>query len=208
MRPVYRGAQLRSRMKALRAAEPPFSRPVLERLGTEFVARADKVSSTEWVPLDVDVALSRAIFDVHGDAGSQRTSRESIVLSLHGPLLGTLARTALNLYGRDPARLFGLVPRGHNLIYRDAGFATVRTRAGAQESTIKFVDVPAMFFTPGYIAGIAGGLEGIFSFAQIPGAVEVTEVDPERQKIELVGQWDADAPVLSESERPRLEAES
>lgn len=193
-------------MKALRASEPAFAQPVLERLGTDFISRADKVSSTEWVPLGVDVALSQALFDVHGDAGSHRMSRDSILLSLEGPLLGPLARTALKMYGRDPTRILGLVPRGHNLVYRDAGFATVRSRSDAQETVIKFVDVPPMFFSPGYIAGIEGGIDAVFRFTNIPGTVRIGEVSPKRQKFELNAQWSL-ASDAAEQGGERLEAE-
>jgi len=130
-------------------------------LGEAQVAEIETAPRSKWLPIEVDVELSRL---VHAHAGHQAFvdwSRAAMVASAETPLLSGFVRAGLRLFGGNPGSLIRLARRGYEQIFRDAGALSVEPR---REDSVRVVgvDLPAQIVDePLYLEGIGESIAAL-----------------------------------------------
>src|SRR5512136_1883823 len=117
--PVVRGRHLKALVAALERW--PGGPRSLALLPPETLPLIGGAGGLDWLPLAEDLRLTRAVYDGLGVAGADHFFRAYTLDSFEGPLLRTLVATGVRIFGLDPASFARWVPRGWNVIYRDAG---------------------------------------------------------------------------------------
>jgi len=137
----------------MRAAHLKANVAQLEMLGTERKARVlaaidpavidaiHQATRLAWLPVDYDVAVSRAVVSVCGYDGAMQWSRAATEDTLRSPLLRNVVRPALRLFRSTPAGFLRLLPRMLSTIYRDCGTFEVHP-AGPHSVRIEATNLP------------------------------------------------------------------
>ena len=183
---LYRGSQLIAKLRAL--DKEPESDEILDALPEESRAMMRGVGRGEWLPVSLDIDLNIAMWDVLGEVGVRRVCSRSIVDSLNGPLLGPLAQGTIRLFGVSPRHFYRMVPRGWSQVYRNAGSASFGD-CDVGRVRLSYEDLPPEFFERGYLEGIAGGLEGLLKFCQLPGESLIRMRDPNGGRLQVDVSW-------------------
>ncbi|MEM7153281.1 MAG: hypothetical protein AAF799_10600 [Myxococcota bacterium] len=183
----YRGSQLIAKLRAL--DEEPESDQILEALPEQTRTMMRGVGRGEWLPVSVDIDLNTAMWDVLGEVGIRRVCARSILDSLNGPLLGPLAQGTIRLFGVSPRHFFKMVPRGWSQVYRNAGSASFDDCELGRSVRLSYEELPPEFFARGYLEGIAGGLEGLLRFCELPGESIIRMRDPSGGRLHVDVSW-------------------
>jgi hypothetical protein len=161
----------------------------VDRLGEERAARvrtivgAQRIATIEappsdWLPIEIDIALTEAVQEVLGPGGVRSWSREALSTSLDKPFMRPLLG-ALRVFGVTPAGYTKLGPRGWGAIYRDCG-TLEREVLDEHHILLRHVDVPpAMLESLPYNEGIAGAFEVIFPLCRVVGEVALERTSSE-----------------------------
>ena len=163
----------------IRAAEP------------EVVATIEQAIRTAWMPLELDRALTSAVGDEVGIEGVRAWSREAIVCSADGVLLGPILR-GLQRIGLSPERAFLRAEYGWNLIYRQCGHLSFRSDDEENSGALVNTSAPQLMYDDAvYCEGIAGAWEAVIAVTGgRSGRVTVTR-EPNEERIRYDCRWDS-----------------
>jgi hypothetical protein len=154
-------------------------RAVKDDLGAEQLARIESASRVEWLPVEVDVALTEAVARVTGEAGLRQWSRAAMAASVEAPFLKPIVKAAIALFGLTPASVLRHAPTGWKQVYLDCGvirFESVNDR----HVRLHLDDAPLqMTQSQPYLVGTAGAWEAAFDIANASGGeVKLTIPSP------------------------------
>lgn len=135
---------------------------------SETVRAIEGSARTAWLPLSLDVALNNAVYDVAGPRGLRNWSREAIMESARGPLLGPIRRGLLRL-GITPQSSLKRAPLAWKLMYRDCGEIRY-TGSGSHAAELALVDPPDLLLTESYLLTIEGALDAAIALGGGRGA--------------------------------------
>ncbi len=127
---------------------------VRAELGEARVAEIETAPRSKWLPIEVDVELSRLVHTHAGHQAFVAWSRASILASAETPLLSGFIRAGLRLLGGNPGSLIRLARRGYQQIFRDAGGLAVEP---LREDAVRVVGIdlpPLLVDEPVYLEGI------------------------------------------------------
>ncbi len=175
--------------------EPAIAARVRARLAPETVTTLERSSRIAWLPIEVDVELTHAIYAELGAGRAHELFRRNLSAALDTPILRSLAQGALRLFGASPARLFSWAPKAYAQIYRDAG--EMRFEADAPGSARLELSLlpPAIAESRDYLDGVAGAIAAGFDFMDLKGEVTVERFDPPGRRACFRLTWEDDEPA-------------
>lgn len=175
--PAMRSHHLQSNLVEVDRLGPEAAARVRVVLGEERIAQIE-APPTDWLPIEVDIALTEAVHEVLGEGGVRRWSREALATSLDKPFMRPLLG-ALRVFGLTPAGYTKLGPRGWGAIYRDCG-TLVREALDDRHVLLRHVGVPpVMHASVPYAEGIAGAFEVVFTLCGVDGEVALERTSDE-----------------------------
>jgi hypothetical protein len=151
---------------------------VRARLDDAARAALDGAGPVSFVPVELDVRVTEALFAEAGEARAREILRENLLLTFDAPILSSFVGGALRLLGRDPSRLFGWSAKVWGQLYRDCG--SIRfVRTGEGGGRLELADLPAcVAASRPYLSGMEAALDAGFALMDVEGNVRLAEMDP------------------------------
>jgi len=139
--PAVRARHMKSLIGAIEQLPPEESGRVL-RLVSEPVRRvvAD-ATGIDWLPLESNLAVTRAVHGGLGDARFHRFFQDQLVESFSGLLLRPIVEAALRVFRVDAAAFASWVGRGWGLVFHGVGEWAVE-RAAPGEARLRIDHLP------------------------------------------------------------------
>jgi len=182
-----RASHMLSNVESLDTLGPPDAEAIRERC-REAIAEIESAVRTAWLPLWLDVELTRGVEHVCGRERMLRWSRDAIARSADGPLLRPFMQ-GLRALGLNPHASLRLAPRAWDAVYRHCGALTYE-RVSEREAALVQRDAPALIVdVQTYQYGIAGGFEGAMELAGGEGCEVIPHADVARGEVRYVGTW-------------------
>ena len=173
------------------ADRQPLRQALRDRIGPTLAYAIEEATGTDWLPVEHDVSMARALEAVLGPDGLASFNRELMQQSLRGPLLSGLVELATHFFGLDAGAWASWVPRGWRLMFKDCGGWTV-VRHGEGELSLTLDGLPAVCAAdPVWPRSVASTLSGILPAVGAEGTVELTRIDVARGTIVYTMRWGA-----------------
>lgn len=145
-------------------------------------------SRSSWVGIEHDRHAVDAIVGFFGVTRSIQYWRKSMGILAERPLLKGFISGMTGLFGNDPGRVIGLLPKGWSLVYRDLCDPKMDRLAPGQLS-IQFARVaPEVLAAPNYFHSWHGTCLGLADLAQMKGKV-VFLVSADRASANVTFSW-------------------
>jgi hypothetical protein len=161
---------------------PAIGARVRARLAPETLAALERSSRVSWLPVEVDVELTHAIYAELGAGPAHEMFRRNLSAALDTPILRSLAQGALRLFGASPVRLFGWAPKVYAQIYRDAGEMRFESD-GPGSARLELSQLPpAVAGSRDYLDGLAGAIAAGFDLMELKGEASIERLDPAAQR--------------------------
>ncbi len=171
---MVQGPAVRARhMKNLLASIerlPPEERERVATLVPEPLVRAvADATSVDWLPLETDLVVTRAVHGALGDARFCVFFRDQLLEAFSGPLLRVIVDAALRVFRVDATSFTSWVGRGWGLLFRDCGVWTVE-RAGAGMARLRIEALPAACVHDEiWLRSVAHSLDAFWALARTEG---------------------------------------
>lgn len=160
-----------------------------EELGAERVETIRSAVKTDWIPIEVDIALSRAVELVCGPGSDRERARESTRESMNARLLRPFVDGVQKLFGLNPESVLKVSPRAWSTVYRSCGSARAQHLDG-QQAALDFEHMPSLLLSqPLYLSSIAGGLHAILDLCRVNGDVKPVRPDPGAGTMRFLFTW-------------------
>lgn len=172
--PAVRVSAARDLLDFAERFEPGSRQKILDRFPITSREIFDASPRTSWLPIEHDHWVVDGLVNVLGRERAIHCWRDSVPDIVDKPLLRTFVGGMVRLFGRDPNRVFGLLPKAWPTIYQD--FCTVRFEPGKAPGTASayFEDVASQVaMYPNYFASWQGIVWGMTYIAQVRGSVEL-----------------------------------
>jgi len=162
----------------LAGLEPAAAAGVRARLAPATREALERSSRLAWLPIEVDVELTDAIYAELGATRAREMFRRNLSAALDTPILRSLAQGALRIFGASPARLFGWAPKAYAQLYRDSGEMRFESE-GPGAARLELSGLPfAIARSRDYLDGMASAFAAGFDLMGIKGEVTVERIDP------------------------------
>jgi hypothetical protein len=160
------------------AGVPAASRAAVRaRLAPATLAALEGSSRLSWLPVEVDVELTHAIYAELGAGRARELFRYSLSTALDAPILRSLVQGALRIFGATPERFFGWAPKAYGQLYRDAGeMRFARDEPGSARLELLGLP-PAMAGSRDYLDGMGGAVAAGFDVMGVKGEVTLERLD-------------------------------
>lgn len=187
--PAMKAGHLKANLEIARDlagdAEPAF----LAAMGDAMVEEIEGSLKTAWLPIELDMAVSRATCTVLGAHADRERARESTRRSMNTRILAPIVEGVRKVFGMTPKPALKVTRRGWHAIYRNCGQPEF-IDLGEGAADLLFEEMPAAALASNnYLFSIAGGLHAILDICRVEGTVEVGEVDPEAKKVRIEFRW-------------------
>ena len=181
----------------LAGLEPASARRVRARLAAETLEVLERSSRLAWLPIEIDVELTHAIYLEFGAGRAHELFRRNLSAALDSPILRSFAQGALRLFGASPERVFGWAPRAYAQIYRDSGAMRFRAE-GPGVARLELSELPPVIASSrNYLDGVAGSIAAGFDLMGVKGEVAIERFDPVRRSACFRLEWEDDEPTES-----------
>ena len=174
----------------LAGLDPASGSRVRMRLTPETAARLERSSRLAWLPIEVDVELTHAIYAELGPGRAHELFRRNLSAALDSPILRSLAQGALRLFGASPERLFAWAPKAYSQIYRDAGVMRFQSEPPGVARLELSELPPAIASSQPYLDGVAGSIAAGFDLIGLKGEVTLERFDPPRRRASFLLEWE------------------
>ncbi len=182
-----RASYIKDNLDAVRAFGPELEAR-LRRDIADTVAEIEHASRVDWLPIGVDVVLTRAVRRLTGTNGVRDWSRRSFLSAVEGPMLRPIVRAVVSLFGLTPATVLRRAPMGWQQIYQGCGLLVCepltpdRMRMRVEGARGPFLD------DQDYIEGTCGTFEGAVDLGGARGTVDAY-VDAPARRVEFDVRW-------------------
>jgi len=150
---------------------------VRDRLPAPLLAAVARGRGGDWLPMEGNLALTRAIHDVLGRAAFRDFFRRHTLGSFRGPLLGPVVGALVGALGGSPAAWASWVPRGWRLLFGECGTWAVEER-GPVSVKLWFEQAPAACIEDEvWLDSVAASLAALADVNRVKGDVEILSVD-------------------------------
>ncbi|MBK9519848.1 MAG: hypothetical protein IPO09_21500 [Anaeromyxobacter sp.] len=168
---VVRGRHLKSLASFLQ--ERPGGMTALALLPPDWLPQVTDASGLDWLPVERNLVITRAVYDALGPAEADRFFRDHTLASFHGPILKTMVTSAVRILGLAPASLARWVPKAWHLIFRACGeWSLEEVTPGARQVTFTLGGLPAACAEdPVWLRSVARSLEAVLELARVRGVV-------------------------------------
>lgn len=169
---------------------PAVAERVRARLAPETLARLEESSRLAWLPVEMDVELTHAVYAELGAGPAREAFRRNLSSAIDTPVLRSLAHGALRIFGASPARLFGWAPKVYAHIYREAGAMRFESEGAGAARLELFELPPAIAGSRDYLDGMAGSIAAGFDLMELKGEVTVERLDPAGRRASFRLVWE------------------
>jgi len=177
-------------LTALSERDPERAERVASRLTAATRDRLSRTSRIAWLPIEIDVELTDAIYAELGASRAREFFHHNLAGFLDGPVLRSLTQGALRLFGASPVRFFGWAPKAYAQLYREAG----EMRFGSEEPGTAWLTIerlpPCTVAGPSYVDGMAASIAAGFDVLGIKGEVCVESRVPEAGSVRFRLAWE------------------
>ena len=174
--PAVRARHLKSTLAA--ADRTPARAAIRDAMAAPVIDCIAASSGFDWLPVEYDVALVRAIHGALGDAGHDAFSRAVILEAFDGLLLGPIVRLALAVKGRDPDAWIRWVPKAWPLVFRNCGSWTLGAAVpGEARLTLEGLP-PVCFDDPVWTHSVASSVSALLARVGVVGSTRLEARDP------------------------------
>ena len=167
--PAVRGRHMKNLLEAIGRLPPDQSEAVRARVPEALARAVADATSIEWLPLETNLVVTRAVHDGLGQARFYRFFRDQLVDSFSGPLLRVVVEAALRVFRVDATSFTSWVGRGWGLVFRDCGTWTVE-RAGPGTARLRVDVLPAACVEDEvWLRSVSHSLDAFWVFAKAQG---------------------------------------
>lgn len=179
-----------------RVALSPRQAAVLAALPPGYAERVEEAYGGDWLPVDLDVDLARALRRALSTAEHHAFCVGAVRSSFEGPILGTLVHAAVAVLGRDVRRIAAWVPKGWALTFREVGAWTVRPAPDRLlvELTLSGLP-PACTADEDWATSVASSLSAICDLAGVEGRVRLARLDAAAARADYLLRWEPPTPT-------------
>jgi hypothetical protein len=189
LQPRMKAAQIKNSLAVAERMAGDRAAALREAIGPEVWETIEGAVRTDWLPLSVDIALSRAVEDVCGPGRDRERSRTSTGENLNARLLAPFVEGVRKVFGLSPKPALKVSPRAWKTVYKDCGdsrFVDVSER----EAALDFENMPReVLESPLYLSAIAGGLHAVLDMCGVEGHVEPRDADVAAGTVRFLVTW-------------------
>jgi hypothetical protein len=165
--------------------------PAIRRaLPVDHLAAIEAAHGQDWLPIALDVGLVGTIQRTLGPDRHDQFSRAVVLEAMDGPLLGTLVRIAISVFGHDPARWVGWIPKAWQLMFRDCGRCAIE-RSEPGEVRLTLAELPEICLDEVWLESVASSLSALLARAQVTGRSTFDGADPTSHSASYALRWSA-----------------
>lgn len=167
--PAVRARHMKSLLDAVERLAPEDGARVRGLVPEPLVRSVADATSIDWLPLEANLALTRAVHAGLGDPSFRRFFRDQLVEAFSGPLLRVIVEAALRVFRVDATSFTAWVGRGWGLVFRDCGAWTVE-RAGPGSARLRIDGLPrACVEDEIWLRSVAHSLDAFWVLARTQG---------------------------------------
>lgn len=185
--PRMRASYIKDNLSALGSFGADVERQVRSAI-PDTVTEIERAARVDWLPIDVDVALTRAVHQLKGTPGVRDWSRRSLLSAVEGPMLRPIVRAVVALFGLTPATVLRRAPMAWQQIYQDCGLLVCEP-VSPHEMRLRVEGARGPFLNDGaYVEGTCGTFEGAVDLGGARGVVHA-HMDPGAGRVEFTVTW-------------------
>lgn len=176
--PEMRAEQLKENLFALLVLGNDTASRILADLPPQHLRRIEQASRTDWLPIEIELTLTRTIRAAVGDEALRRWSSAALRRTLDTSMFRPLFDTAVRLFGLSPNSLFKMAPQGWRTTFRGAGELTVQP-GGPTSLVVDLVGLPEEMRDASFVLTIGLAFHALLDACQVTGGrIEVAEPPP------------------------------
>lgn len=175
--PEMSAEQLKENLFALLVLGNDTASRILADLPPQHLRRIEQAGRTEWLPIAIELTLTRTILAEVGEAGLRRWSSAALKRSLDSSLFRPMLDTAVRLFGLSPSGLFKMVPQGWKRVFRGAGELTVQPD-GPASLQVDLVGLPEEMRDESYLLTIGSSFHALFDACKVAGDIRLVAPPP------------------------------
>ncbi|MFT3921280.1 MAG: hypothetical protein QM778_01970 [Myxococcales bacterium] len=169
--PAVRAAAQQDALEQLDKFEPGARARVLERLPPDTRQIMLTTSRSAWVSIEHDHYAVDVIVRLFGPSRAVQYWRGVTNSLIERPILKSFVSGMVSIFGDDPGRIIGILPKGWSLVYRDL-CEPVCLREGEGKTVLRFENlVPEVRIYSNYFHSWHGTCLGVADLARIKGKV-------------------------------------
>jgi hypothetical protein len=169
--------QLKENLFALLVLGNETASRILADLPPLHLRRIERAGRAEWLPIEIELTLTRTILAEVGEEGLRRWSSAALKRSLDSSLFRPLLDSAVRLFGLSPLGLFKMAPQGWRRAFRGAGELTVQPE-GPAALQIDLVGLPEALQDRSFVLTIGTSLYALLDACKVDGEIRVVEPPP------------------------------
>jgi len=177
-------------LAAVSAQDAALGARVRERLKPATRETLERASRIAWVPIELDVDVTHAIYSELGPLRARELFRRNLSGALDSAVLRSLAQGALRLFGASPERLFGWGPKVYSQLYRDAGEMRFALDEPGSARLELHALPPCVAKSRSYLDGVAASIAAGFDFMGLKGEVRIERHDAAGLRATFRLEWD------------------
>ncbi len=171
---------MKSLLESIERLPPEESARVRAQIPEPLARSVAEATSIDWLPLETNLVVTRALHAGLGDARFYRFWRDQLVEAFSGPLLRVIVEAALRVFRVDAMSFASWLGRGWGLLFRDCGAWTVE-RAGPGMARLRIDALPAACLADEiWLRSVAHSLDAFWVLARTQGECIYTGRDPAR----------------------------
>lgn len=173
-----RARHMKSRLEAIRQLPAADAERVLARIPAELQRRVAEAASIEWIDMNVDLDVTRAIYLGLGQARFERFFRDAQAEAFSGPLLKVFVEAVLRVFRVDAAAFAGWIGKGWPLVFRNCGTWRVE-RVTPGDARLRLEGLPPECARHDvWLRSVSHSLSAFFQVAKEPGECTLEAMDP------------------------------
>lgn len=185
--PRMRASYIQDNLAAVRNFGPEVERRLRMDIA-DTVAEIEAAARVDFLPIGVDVVLTRAVHALTGVNGVRDWSRRAFLSAVEGPMLRPIVRAVVSLFGLSPSTVLRRAPMGWQQIYQNCGIlvceslSTHQMRLRVEGARGPFLD------DVDYVEGTCGTFEGAVDLGGARGIVHA-HIDAPAKRVEFDVAW-------------------
>ncbi|MGI5865330.1 MAG: hypothetical protein ACOX6T_25195 [Myxococcales bacterium] len=190
--PSVRATFTQRTLEAAERLEPTIAQKLRAQMPAESLRRIEQTSRLDWLPIEDDLELTRVIAGLFGPERARAFWRQNLLDALSAPLLGPIAKGAVQLFGPTPGAMVRWAPRAWPHVYSACG----ELGASARESsaTLSWRAIPQALRQSTLFARALGQAFGsFFDFTCTDGEVETDLRGLDAGRVVFLFRWKGDA---------------
>jgi hypothetical protein len=187
--PAVRARHMKNLLASIERLPPDESERVKALVPEELVRTVADATSVDWLPLEVNLSVTRALHAGLGQARFYRFFRDQLTEAFSGPLLRVIVEAALRVFRVDATSFTSWVGRGWGLIFRECGAWTVEG-AGPGMARLRIEELPdACVEDEVWLRSVAHSLDAFWVLARTQGECALLARDPARRTASYELRW-------------------